>query len=229
MTIVASGEISLGGNATATRSVACELFRSGTAAICMDESAVRTLAARTTAASAICMNDFYSKSNAPTALGQSFAGGYYLGTVTSPANYYLIVAPNATGCAGCQWKTTNTASGPCNNATCNCNNGYWSTFTYLNNTAHPMGNFTATRSIGGFTDWYLPARNELNVLYTNKSSLPTGQKFSDFDYWSSSERSPVGVSFPIYGFTQYFGTGFQGFTTKTTFGVKGRAVRRIPF
>ena len=65
MTIVASGEISLGGNATATRSVACEIGRSGTAAICMNETAVRSLAQRTTAASAICMNDFYGKSSGP--------------------------------------------------------------------------------------------------------------------------------------------------------------------
>lgn len=219
MAIVASGEISLGGNATATRSVACELGRSGTAAICMDENAVRTLAARTTAGSAICMNDFYNKSNFP--LGQFYCGGYYTGTISSPGNYYLIVAPNATGCANCKWKTNNTSTGNCSNATCNDNNGYWNTFTYLNNSDHPAGNWTATRSIGGFSDWYLPARNELNVLYANSGSMPAGEGYI-LGYWSSTEATPEQACF------LQFATGSISALNKCYFG-RVRAVRRQAF
>lgn len=225
MTIEASGEISLGGNATTTRSVACELGRSGTAQICMNESSVRSLAARTSAGSAICMNDFYGKTGPPTSFGQSACGGYYTGTITSPANYYLIVAPNATGCAICQWKTTNTPTNNCTNATCNCNNGYWNTFTYLNNADHPAGNWTATRSIGGFSDWYFPARNELNVLYTNKGSMPTGQGFASCVFWSSSDASNYGFG---TAFNQYFGNGNRGNWFKCS-AYRLRAVRRVSF
>ena len=36
----------------------------------------------------------------------------------------------------------------------------------------------------GFDDWFLPSKDELNLLYTNKNAI-TG--FCDFFYWSSSE------------------------------------------
>lgn len=188
MTIVASGEISLGVNATTTRSVACELDRSGTSQICMDETAVRTLAARTTAGSAICMNDFYGKTSVPTTLGQNYRGGYYAGTITSPANYYLVLSPNATGCAQCRWKTSTTSSGLTNTTACNENNGYWAVYSAgLNNSFHPAGSFTATRSIGGFTDWYLPSKNEYTPLYNSLSQMPSGQGWLQATHWTSTE------------------------------------------
>lgn len=220
MTIVASGEISLGGNATATRSVACELGRSGTAAICMDESAVRKLAARTTAASAICMNDFYGKADTPAGLGCVYRGGYYTGIITSPANYYLIVAPNASGCACCQWKTTNTSTGNSSDSTCSRFNGYWNTFNYLNNADHPAGNWTATRSIGGFSDWYLPARCEISVLLTNSNCLPVDQRYNGSYHWTSTEYGATAAC----SFHMSLGTDFNHAKT-TCFNL--RAVRRV--
>ena len=222
MAIVASGEISLGGNATATRSVACELARSGTAAICMNESEVRTLAARTTAASAICMNDFYGKANVPAGLGCVYKGGYYAGvTYNNCTAYYLLIAPNASGCACCIWKTTNTLTNNCSNVACNCMNGYWNTFTYLNNAAHPAGNWTATRSINGFSDWYLPSRCELQLLYTNKSVMPTGQFWGSGTFFSSTG---------VFGNTAY-GTRFSdgtGYAFNPVSTARVRAIRRAP-
>lgn len=64
MTMVSSGEISLGGSATSgglNRSVNLELGRSATATISMNESAVRTLAG--VPSGAISLNNFYGKSN----------------------------------------------------------------------------------------------------------------------------------------------------------------------
>lgn len=64
MTMVSSGEISLGGSATSgglNRSVNIELGRSATATINMNESAVRTLAG--VASGAISMSNFYGKAN----------------------------------------------------------------------------------------------------------------------------------------------------------------------
>jgi hypothetical protein len=44
---------------------------------------------------------------------------------------------------------------------------------------------------GGYSDWYLPAEDELNVLYTNKSAIGG---FGPQLYWSSTEDpSPVGA------------------------------------
>lgn len=47
---------------------------------------------------------------------------------------------------------------------------------------------------GGFGDWYLPSRVELNLMYQNKAAIDAtaiangGSAFSDF-YWSSSENA----------------------------------------
>lgn len=64
MTMVSTGPISLGGNATSgglNQSVNIELGRSATASINMNESAVRTLAG--VSSGAISMSNFYGKSN----------------------------------------------------------------------------------------------------------------------------------------------------------------------
>lgn len=228
MTIVASGEISLGGNATVTRSVACELGRSGTGAICMDESAVRTLAGQTTAASAICMNDFYSKSDAvPTAFGQFVKGGYYAGVAfNNCCAYYLFIAPNASGCACCQWKTTATLTNNCSNSSCNYDNGYWNTFTYLNNAVHPAGNWTATRTIGGFTDWYLPSRNELHTIYRCAFGLPAGEGFASTTSYFTSSESDSNVN---NAFIKQMNSTFPAYSSNKSSSLNIRAVRRTAF
>jgi alpha-tubulin suppressor-like RCC1 family protein len=44
---------------------------------------------------------------------------------------------------------------------------------------------------GGFTDWYLPARAELLVLFRNQTAINVNavSAFTTSDYWSSNERS----------------------------------------
>jgi hypothetical protein len=44
---------------------------------------------------------------------------------------------------------------------------------------------------GGYHDWYLPSRDELNQLYVNRAAL--GGTWSARDYWSSTELSPLGA------------------------------------
>ena len=47
---------------------------------------------------------------------------------------------------------------------------------------------------GGFSDWYLPSRDELNEMYFNKETINTSSNINggstfpvgDFEYWSSS-------------------------------------------
>lgn len=222
MAIVASGEISLGVNSDVTRSVACELGLGGTTQICMDQTAVRALAAKTTPGSAIAFNDFYNKVGPPAGLGCPYGGGYYTGAVSSPANYYLIIAPNASGCACCAWKTTQTAT----SGASSCTDGYATTRTALNNADHPAGNWTATRSINGFSDWYLPARDELNLMFTNQGSMPAGQGYqgTSFNsrYWSSTERNSS-VACVVW-----FDGGYIGNTLKN-YALQIRAVRRVSF
>jgi hypothetical protein len=217
MTLCASGEMALGGSTT-DRSVNLELGCAATAAICMNRTDVRTLAAK--ASGAIAMSDFYGKSNPPTTLGQSYEGGFYTGVINIGGGvcYYLLIAPNATGCASCAWKTTRTLT----SGTGSLVNGYTNTRSPMENATHPAGNWTATRSISGYSDWYLPARDELNIMYTNKGSMPAGEGFAVNCYFSSTENNTCCACF------QDFTDGtYRGRLTKISLGPV-RAVRRHP-
>jgi hypothetical protein len=108
---------------------------------------------------------------AEPAIGSAFEGGFYAGSIRFQGIvYYLIVAPAATGASGTgytittnlQWKTTDTTTA-----------GTLSDINGAQNTAsmsagnHPAADFCKGRSIGGFSDWYLPARYELDAAYFN--------------------------------------------------------------
>jgi len=127
---------------------------------------------------------------APTTLGESGKGGFYMGTICAAGTcYYLIVAPNSSGCACCDWKTSNTST----SGTSDLCDGFDNTYNSLTNSSHPAGNWTATRTIDGFSDWYLPAIEELQVFYDNGAGagsgdpLPSGEDFETNRYWSSTE------------------------------------------
>lgn len=83
-----------------------------------------------------------------------------------------------------------------------------------------------TQSKDGLTysEWYLPSKYELNLLYQNRNAIPGG--FSAASYWSSTEywdpTTPLGVMPSAW--SQSFVTGAQAANLKTsTF--KVRAIR----
>lgn len=109
----------------------------------------------------------------PTVIGQVYGGGYYAGQISVNGNgiatHYIVIAPKASGESGSiQYKTTSTATsgtgsvidGPTNSAN-------------MNNAFHPAAQFCEALSINGYGDWYLPARDELEVCYYNLK--PTSQ------------------------------------------------------
>ncbi len=59
---------------------------------------------------------------------------------------------------------------------------------------------------GGFEDWYLPSKSELNKLYYANSAISV---FSSFDYWSSTEYIAINA------WIQYFGNGYQNVGNKS--------------
>jgi len=158
----------------------------------------------------------------PTTLGEAAGGGFYMGTIAAAGTtYYLVVAPNATGCACCQWKTFESQTP----GICSTTDGYANTYPTLESSTHPAGNWTATRTIGGFSDWYLPSIDELGVFYNNGGGngsgdpLPSGEDFVSGSYWSSTEN----VSTCCFSFAN----GLKQTSVETvTSGV--RAVRRVP-
>ena len=109
----------------------------------------------------------------PPAIGSALGGGFFAGQISTVGNgiadFNLVVGPVASASDNSkQWKTTNTSTtgtssvidGPTNSSN-------------MNNASHPAAQFCEGLTIGGFSDWYLPAKNELEVCYYNLKPTTT--------------------------------------------------------
>lgn len=110
-------------------------------------------------------------SEAPPTIGQAYEGGFYAGQISVAGNgvasHYLVIGPVASAQnASVKWKNASTATtgadsvidGPTNTADMVADG---------TSTVYPAAHFCNDLSIGGFTDWYMPAKNELEVCYYN--------------------------------------------------------------
>jgi hypothetical protein len=130
-------------------------------------------------------------------IGSAYEGGFFAGYISHTSNgvatHALIVAPAATGATGTgytlttnkQWKTTNTTTAgttsPFDGAANSAN---------MNNASHPAAQFCEDLSIGGYTDWYLPARYELDIAYENlKSTTDSNNTSWGINPYSVPERT----------------------------------------
>ncbi len=77
----------------------------------------------------------------------------------------------------------------------------------------------ANLSLSGYSDWFLPSKDELNLMYTNLKLFGVGG-FADILYWSSSEFYPLYLN----AWVQSFGSGTQFNNTKNI-NYQVRAVR----
>ena len=104
----------------------------------------------------------------PTVIGQAYGGGFYAGQIgtSSVATHYLIVAPIASGQTTDQWKSAATATAGSDSVI----NGPQNTADMVadgNASVYPCAHFCNNLVTGGQTDWYMPAKNELEVCYFN--------------------------------------------------------------
>ncbi len=105
-----------------------------------------------------------SSDEVPSVIGTPWQGGYYAGQIRQDDGIYaLVVSPKATGENTKQYKTTASADPVAAN---NTYDGKMIT-DLLNDSAHPAFQWAKSLSIGGFTDWYIPAADELEILYRN--------------------------------------------------------------
>jgi hypothetical protein len=73
-------------------------------------------------------------------------------------------------------------------------------------------------SSGGYSDWFLPSRDELSKLYINRTLIGN---FSNTTYWSSSQANTIA------SWTVSFSTGGTNATPKTNVSTWVRAVRKF--
>ena len=149
--------------------------------------------------------------------GTAMAGGYFGGQSNDGGTIYnLIVAPVADGQypgggsggtpTTVQYKTTNSADAP--SATFQ-NEVYGSGATTAGNDSfHPAFQWASALNIGGFNDWYIPAKNELSVLYFFLKPTTAGNNTS-----TGSNANSVSPYTP----NTNYGTGFPSQTTSTLF------------
>jgi hypothetical protein len=127
----------------------------------------------------------------PTTIGQSYGGGkvaYFL-QPSDPgydANvpHGLIAAPSDQGTAawGCAYTDIIGADGTA------IGTGNQNTIDIMNDcaTADIAARLCGDLVLNGYSDWYLPSKNELFKLYTNRATIGG---FANAYYWSSSEYS----------------------------------------
>jgi len=122
------------------------------------------------------------------AIGDAYGGGFYAGAISHTANgvatHFLIVAPAATGATGAGYTLTTAKQWKTNIA---FTAGTGSIFDGAANTAaivtngiglHPAAGFCVGLSIGGYTDWYLPAPLEFEIAYANLKPTTTSNNTS---------------------------------------------------
>ena len=156
-------------------------------------------------------------------IGDAYGGGYYAGNIVQGGvTYRVVVAPKSSGENSSKpWKTSKT-DGP--SATITLNNGPAASAA-MNSAEYPAAQFCEGLSIGGYTDWYLPARDELELCYRNlkptidgnststrpKSSYayPEGNDVSGDTYGINRNSSPTGAAYTSSVPAQTSVTAFQ--------------------
>ena len=109
---------------------------------------------------------FASLPSQPPTLGSVYQGGYFAGQIqASGIIYNLVVAPKSGGeNSSVAYKTTSSAD--TNPPSQNQEYGKLATDAF-NDASHPAFQWAKGLSIGGYTDWYIPAKNELEIIYRN--------------------------------------------------------------
>jgi hypothetical protein len=147
------------------------------------------------------------------AIGNDYQGGK-IAYIDDSGQHGLIAAPSDQS-TGIRWYNgRNTATGAIATA---IGTGNANTNTIIENQG--AGSYAAQLCadlvLGGYSDWYLPSKDELNQLYLNKTAVGG---FANANYWSSSEFSNY------FARLQDFHYNFQGANNKAlTYHV--RAVR----
>jgi len=154
------------------------------------------------------------KSTEAFTIGQSYHGGIIF-YIDGTGQHGLIVSTTDIGGGNVAWEPgANKVTGATGTANGTGASNTATIVSVLGNTGNYAALICANYSSGGFSDWYLPSKAELNLLF-KKRAFVSG--LSGSNYWSSSEVSKGKA------WDQEFGGGFQ-FKDNKTFTLLVRAV-----
>ncbi len=144
----------------------------------------------------------------PTVIGMGDeTHGYWLG---GPSNNKLIVDPSllVSGATQRTWGSYGQSRGTTSttNGLANTNTLY--AFGNSITTGHPAAYYCKTLTTGGYNTWYLPAKDELTTVYSNKSAKPFADTNGGYTvgfrfFWSSTESTGT------YAWGRYFYTSSE--------------------
>jgi hypothetical protein len=127
---------------------------------------------------------------AALAIGDAYQGGFYAGQISTTGNgiatHNLVIGPVASAQSTLKWKNVNTATSGADSDI----NGPQNTADMVadgDSTVYPAAHFCNDLVIGGYSDWYMPARNELEVCYYNLKPTTTN------NYTGSGTSNPNAV------------------------------------
>lgn len=150
----------------------------------------------------------------PTTIGQAYGGGYYAGKIavggSGVATHYLIVAPKATGenssrawgSSGVATLQTSVINGPTNSAV-----------EAALGVAYQAAKFCEDLTIGDYSDWYLPAQNELEVLYYFLKPTTSANDTISGSNANAVSPEPISQNYTSGSPAQTTATGTNGFRT----------------
>ena len=151
-------------------------------------------------------------------IGANYAGGIVF-YVDGSGNHGLIAASSDQGSFewGCQGTLINSTASTFGAGQSNTN-AIIGLCTTTTNAASICSNLVSN----GYSDWYLPSKNELEVMYINRSIIGG---FSTYYYWSSTEfNGNVAPGPGTYAYQKYFLNGSSNYDYKMN-SFKVRAIR----
>lgn len=158
------------------------------------------------------------KAPAPTTIGEAFGGGFYAGKISTTgdgvADYYLIVAPKASGenssktwgPYGTTTGVTSVINGPTNTTSLVALGAAYQAAIFCND-------LNAGSGLNSYTDWYLPAKNELEVLYYFLKPATTANNTDSGSNANAVSPEPISTNYTSGSPAQTTATSVNGFRT----------------